>query len=316
MTDAAVAVDLDHSLDVHTDFTAEVTLDVVVVFDLFTEFGDLLLGQILGTGIGIDASYLEDLLGRGSADAVNIGQSDLYALCVRNINACNTSHIDFPLSLSLSLFMLGVLTDYHDTTLALNNFALFANLFDGWLNLHFVTIPFLFGTPSDAALGQVIDRDLDGYLITGQNPYIVHSELARNVGIYDVSVGKLYFEMCVGQRFQYHSLELHNIILRQKNPSSLIYDTVLKIRRLAEPSAQAPIGHNRRVAPPLRQDRSDMLYLFALRLFKTPSLAVGEEEVFPVLSDHEIEAILVMSAKRRHDPSDIEAHSVESTLVR
>jgi len=231
VTDAAVAVDLDHSLDIHTDFTAEVTLDVVVVFDLLTELGDFLLGQILGAGIGIDTGYLEDLLGGGSADAVNIGQSDLYALCVRNINACNTSHIDFPLSLSLSLFMLGVLTDYHDTTLALDNFALFANFLDGWLNLHFVTIPFLFGTPSDAALGQVINRDLDGYLITGQNPYIVHSELARNVGIYDVSVGKLYLEVCVRQRFQYHSLELYNIILRQKNPSSLIYDTVLKIRR-------------------------------------------------------------------------------------
>jgi hypothetical protein len=51
------------------------------------------------------------------------------------------------------------------------------------------------------------------------------------MGIYDVSVGKLYLEMCIGQRFQYHSLELYNIILRQKNPSSLIYDTVLKIRR-------------------------------------------------------------------------------------
>ena len=189
MTDAAVAVDLDHSLDIHTDFTTEVTLDVVVVFDFLTELGYFLLGQILG----------EDLLGGGSANAVNIGQSDLYALCVRNINACNTSHIDFPLSLSLSLFMLGVLTDYHDTTLALDNFALFANFLDGWLNLHFVTIPFLFGTPSDAALGQVIDRDLDGYLITGQNPYIVHSELARNMGIYDVSVGKLYLEVCVRQ---------------------------------------------------------------------------------------------------------------------
>ena len=162
--------------------------------------------------------------------------------------------------------MLGVLTDYHDTTLALNNFALFANLFDGWLNLHFVTIPFLFGTPSDAALGQVIDRDLDGYLITGQYPYIVHSELARNMGIHDVSVGKLHFKMCVRQRFQYHSLELYNIILRQKNPSSLIYDTVLKIRRFRKPLTETPIGHHRGIAPSVGQDRSDMLYLFAFRL--------------------------------------------------
>ena len=316
MTDAAVAVDLDHSLDIHTDFTTEVTLDVVVVFDFLTELGYFLLGQILGAGIGIDTGYLEDLLGGGSANAVNIGQSDLYALCVRNINACNTSHIDFPLSLSLSLFMLGVLTDYHDTTLALDNFALFANFLDGWLNLHFVTIPFLFGTPSDAALGQVIDRDLDGYLITGQNPYIVHSELARNMGIYDVSVGKLYLEMCIGQRFQYHSLELYNIILRQKNPSSLIYDTVLKIRRFRQPSAEASVGHNRGIASPLRQDRSDMLYLFAFRLFKTPSLAVGKEQIPVLFPDNQIQAVFVMSAKRRHDPSDVGAHSVESTLVK
>jgi len=197
VTDAAVAVDLDHSLDIHTDFTTEVTLDVVVVFDFLTELGYFLLGQILGAGIGIDTGYLEDLLGGGSANAVNIGQSDLYALCVRNINACNTSHIDFPLSLSLSLFMLGVLTDYHDTTLALDNFALFANFLDGWLNLHFVTIPFLFGTPSDTTLCQIVNGDLNGHLIARQYPYIVHSEFARNMGIHDVSVRKLYLEMCV-----------------------------------------------------------------------------------------------------------------------
>jgi len=116
--------------------------------------------------------------------------------------------------------VLGVLTDYHDTTLALNDFAFFANFLDGWLNLHSVTIPFLFGAPGNATLGQVIDRDLNSHLVTRQYPYIVHSEFTRNMGNHDVSVRKLYLKMCIGQRFQYNTLELYNIILRQKNPSS------------------------------------------------------------------------------------------------
>ena len=95
--------------------------------------------------------------------------------------------------------MLRVLANYHYDALALNDFALITNFLHGWFNFHFDTIPFLFCAPCDAALCYVVYRHLNCYLITGQNPYIVHSELARNVGIYDVSVGKLYLEVCVRQ---------------------------------------------------------------------------------------------------------------------
>ena len=95
--------------------------------------------------------------------------------------------------------MLGVFANDHNLALALNNFAFFANFLDGWLNLHSVTIPFLFGAPGNATLGQVIDRNLDSHLVTRQNPYIVHSEFARNVGCYDVSVRELNLEVCVRQ---------------------------------------------------------------------------------------------------------------------
>ena len=121
--------------------------------------------------------------------------------------------------------MLRVLAYYHNAALALDDFALFANLFYGWLNLHFVTIPFLFSAPGDSTLGKVVNGNLNGYLISRQYPYIIHSEFARNVGIYDVSVGKLYLEVCIRQCLKYNALELYYIILRQKNPSSSIYDT-------------------------------------------------------------------------------------------
>ena len=95
--------------------------------------------------------------------------------------------------------MLGILANDHNAALALDDLALFADLFNGWLNLHFVTIPFLFSAPGDSTLGKVIDGNLDGYLISRQYPYIIHSEFARNVGCYDVSVRELYLEVCVRQ---------------------------------------------------------------------------------------------------------------------
>ena len=47
------------------------------------------------------------------------------------------------------------------------------------------------------------------------------------MGINDVSVGKLNLEVRIRQCFKNNTLELYYIILRQKNPSSSIYDTLL-----------------------------------------------------------------------------------------
>ena len=41
--------------------------------------------------------------------------------------------------LTLTLFMLGILTDNHDFTLALYDFALLANLFNRRSDFHFIT---------------------------------------------------------------------------------------------------------------------------------------------------------------------------------
>ncbi len=59
-----------------------------------------------------------------------------------------------------------------------------------------------------------------------------------------------------------------------------------------------------------------MLNLFAFRPFKAPSPAIGEKQIAVLFPKDKIEASLVMSAKRRHDRSDVGTHSVESTFVR
>ena len=118
--------------------------------------------------------------------------------------------------------MLGVFADNHYFAFSLNDFALFANLFYGWFNLHFITptLSLLLCAPGYASFVEVVNRNLYGYAVTGQNSYIIHSELSRNMSSYYMLIGKLYLEDRVGQCLNYRALKFNNIILRQNNPSS------------------------------------------------------------------------------------------------
>ena len=86
MSDSAVAVDLNQTLDVHCGFAAKFALNGIVVLDLVTELRDLFLCKILSTLVGIDTGLCENVLGAFQSDTVNLGKSDLYALLIRDIN--------------------------------------------------------------------------------------------------------------------------------------------------------------------------------------------------------------------------------------
>ena len=130
--------------------------------------------------------------------------------------------------------MLGVLANNHYFAFSFDDLALFADLLNGWFHLHcsyhsFLALNFgstlrisqiLFCTPRDASLGQVINRNLDGYAIAGQNFNIVHTKLSGNMSCYHMSIGKLDLEASVGQRLNHYAFKLDDIILLcQNNPS-------------------------------------------------------------------------------------------------
>ena len=96
MTNAAVAVDFYHILDVELYFSAEVTLYSVVSLDLVTELSNLSLGKVLCTSVRIDSCLLKDRLSTGLSDAVDIGERDLNALLIWNINTSYTSPLCNP----------------------------------------------------------------------------------------------------------------------------------------------------------------------------------------------------------------------------
>ena len=64
MAQAAVAANLNQTLDIQADLTAQVTLDVVVALDDFTQLSSLFFGQVLNAGIRIDTGLSKDLVGR------------------------------------------------------------------------------------------------------------------------------------------------------------------------------------------------------------------------------------------------------------
>ena len=120
--------------------------------------------------------------------------------------------------------MLGVFADNHYFAFSLYDLALFADLLYGWFNLHLIipTLSFLLCTPCDASLIEVVNRNLYGYAVTGQNSDIIHSKLSRYMSCYYMPIGELYLEGGVRQCLNDCTLKFNYIILWQNNPSSAI----------------------------------------------------------------------------------------------
>ena len=68
----------------------------------------------------------------------------------------------------------------------------------------------------NTAARQVVDRQLDGYLVARQDLDVMHAHLAGNVSQNAVSILKLDFEHSVRQRLKYGAFELDNILFSQR----------------------------------------------------------------------------------------------------
>src|SRR5690349_19019612 len=89
---ALVAADLDLAADVGLHLAAQITLHLEVALDVVAQLGHLIVGQVLGALVPADAGGFQDLLGAGTADAVDVGQRDLHALVAREVDAHEACH--------------------------------------------------------------------------------------------------------------------------------------------------------------------------------------------------------------------------------
>jgi hypothetical protein len=80
MSNAAVTSDLHQSFDIHLDFAPQITLNLVILVDVFSKAGDILIRQFMDAGVRIHTGILEDILCSGQPNAVDIGQGNLDSL--------------------------------------------------------------------------------------------------------------------------------------------------------------------------------------------------------------------------------------------
>ena len=93
MAGATEGLDLNQALDVQSHVAAQIALNEdVSLIDVVTDLSLVIEGQVLDAGIGVDASGSQDLVGRGLADTINIGETHLNALLAGQVNAGNTCH--------------------------------------------------------------------------------------------------------------------------------------------------------------------------------------------------------------------------------
>src|SRR5688572_31203190 len=93
-----VAADLDLPADVGLDLATEVTLDLEVGFDLVAELDQLLVAERVDPGVRVDPCDGQELLGAGTADAVDVGECDLDALVAREVDTNEACHVAVSLS--------------------------------------------------------------------------------------------------------------------------------------------------------------------------------------------------------------------------
>src|SRR4051794_14530589 len=89
---AAIAGEVHQPLDVHRGLAAKVALDLVVAVDFLADVEDFLVGQVLDSLFGRDSEFLSDLLGRGAADSVDVGERHFDALVGGDVDPGDTSH--------------------------------------------------------------------------------------------------------------------------------------------------------------------------------------------------------------------------------
>ena len=74
----------------------------------------------------------------------------------------------------------------------------------------------LFEPVRDASAVQVVDGQLDRYLVSRQDLDVMHTHLAGDMGQYLVAIFELHPKHSVWQRFEDGPLELDNIFFGQK----------------------------------------------------------------------------------------------------
>ena len=95
MTNAAVAAEINKTLDIHGDFTPEIAFDCVLG-NFSANLINLILCEISKLNVVSKTGSLKDVGCAIAADTIDTGKRNYGMLLIRNVNASYTGHYDTP----------------------------------------------------------------------------------------------------------------------------------------------------------------------------------------------------------------------------
>src|SRR5574337_1760090 len=93
---AAIGSKIHQALDVHRHLAPQVALDHVIAVDRLADLEHLGVAELRHAPLGRNLHLVDDFLGLGRPDAVNVLERDDDALVGWDIDACDAGHFDFP----------------------------------------------------------------------------------------------------------------------------------------------------------------------------------------------------------------------------
>src|SRR5439155_6672247 len=121
VADATVAFDGLKTLQVQTQFTAQVTLDDILAFlDRVNDLRELLFVEVLASDARVNVGFLEDDLCVRRADAVDVAERDVDAFLARDFHTNDACHN----GLALPLFVSGIRADDTNDAFSPHDFAI------------------------------------------------------------------------------------------------------------------------------------------------------------------------------------------------
>jgi hypothetical protein len=93
MSQASIASEIHQSLDVHTNFSAKVSLHLILAIKDLTDLGYFHLSQPIRIHARVETDFLHDFTGSISSYPVNIGQGNFHTFVLGKVNPCNTGQV-------------------------------------------------------------------------------------------------------------------------------------------------------------------------------------------------------------------------------
>jgi hypothetical protein len=93
MAQSAIATEVHQPLDIHRDLPTQVALDRVIPIDQLTDAQHVIVSQLMDTPLGRNANCAADLKGLGSADPMDVSESDRDPLLIGDVDTRDARHL-------------------------------------------------------------------------------------------------------------------------------------------------------------------------------------------------------------------------------